>query len=102
VKKFTTFIEFEHSSLCSQGLAIGTYPEPDKFSSHSHILFLYDQFGYCLPPAFMLISCLAYSSTLKMEVTCSSEMSVEFQQTTGRYIPEDRNLQFGYYSPIYP
>jgi hypothetical protein len=31
-----------------------------------------------------LVSCLAYSSSLKMEVTCSSEMSVDFQQTTMR------------------
>jgi hypothetical protein len=29
---------------------------------------------------FMLVSCMAYSSTLKM-VTCSSEMSVDFHQT---------------------
>jgi hypothetical protein len=35
----------------------------------------------------------AYSSTLKMEATCSSEKSVDFQQTTQRYIPEDRTLQ---------
>jgi hypothetical protein len=44
---------------------------------------------HCLLPAFALISILAYSSTLKMEATCSSEMSVDFQLTT-RYIPEDR------------
>jgi hypothetical protein len=37
----------------------------------------------------LLVSCLAYSSTLKMEATCSSETSVYFQRTTGRYIPED-------------
>jgi hypothetical protein len=30
----------------------------------------------------MLISCLAYSSALKMEVTCSSETPVDFQWTT--------------------
>jgi hypothetical protein len=35
--------------------------------------------GLCLPPDFTLISCLAYSSTLKTEATCSSETSVEFQ-----------------------
>jgi hypothetical protein len=35
---------------------------------------------------------LAYSSTLKMEVTCSSETSVDFQRTTRRYIPEERTL----------
>jgi hypothetical protein len=39
-----------------------------------------------------LVSCLAYSSTLKMEATCSSETSVDFQRTTRRYIPEVRTL----------
>jgi hypothetical protein len=34
---------------------------------------------------------LIYSSVLKMEATCSSETSVEFQRTTRRYIPEDTN-----------
>jgi hypothetical protein len=38
-----------------------------------------------------LVSCLAFSSTLKMEATWSSEMSVDFQWTTQRYILEDRN-----------
>jgi hypothetical protein len=33
---------------------------------------------------------LAYSSTLKMEAVCSSEMSVDFQRNVSRYIPEDR------------
>jgi hypothetical protein len=46
----------------------------------------------CLPHAFMLISCLAYFSTLKMEAACSSETPVDFQRTTWRYIPEDRTL----------
>jgi hypothetical protein len=32
-------------------------------------------------------SSLAYSSTLKIEAACSSEMSVEFQRTTRRYVP---------------
>jgi hypothetical protein len=40
----------------------------------------------------MLISCLAYFLTLKMEATCSPKMSVAFQQTTWHYIPEDRTL----------
>jgi hypothetical protein len=31
---------------------------------------------------------LAYSSTLKMEVTCPSEMSADFRRTTQLYIPE--------------
>jgi hypothetical protein len=43
----------------------------------------------CLLPTFMLVSCLAYFSTLKMKAMCSSERLVDFQWTTWRYIPED-------------
>jgi hypothetical protein len=35
---------------------------------------------------------LAYFPTLKVEVTCSSEMPVDFEQTAWSYIPEDTNL----------
>jgi hypothetical protein len=39
------------------------------------------------------VSLSAYSSTLKMKVTCSSaEISVDFERTTRRYIPDDRIL----------
>jgi hypothetical protein len=41
---------------------------------------------------FMLVSCVAYFSNLKMEKTCSFESSVYFQQTARRYIPEDKIL----------
>jgi hypothetical protein len=46
----------------------------------------------CLPPAFTLSSCSAYSPIVKMEATFSSETSVDIQRTTRRYIPEDRIL----------
>jgi hypothetical protein len=36
---------------------------------------------------------MAYSMTLKMEEICSSQMSVDFHQTTWHYIPEDRTVQ---------
>jgi hypothetical protein len=39
---------------------------------------------------FMLVSCLAYSSTLKMKAIFSSKMSIDFQWTTWRSIPNDR------------
>jgi hypothetical protein len=42
-------------------------------------------------PALTLVSFSAYS-TSKMGATCSSETSVYFQRTTGRYIPEDSTL----------
>jgi hypothetical protein len=35
----------------------------------------------------------AMSSNLKMEAASSSEISVEFQLTTRRYVPEDPTLQ---------
>jgi hypothetical protein len=37
----------------------------------------------------MLVPCLAYSSTLKMETICSSETSIDFHRTAWRYIPQD-------------
>jgi hypothetical protein len=43
-----------------------------------------------LPAAYfagcLLVSCLAYSSTLKIEAICCSGMSVDFQRTKRRYI----------------
>jgi hypothetical protein len=41
---------------------------------------------------FTLVSCLTYSTTLKMEVTCCSETSVYFQWTRRLYIPERSTL----------
>jgi hypothetical protein len=42
---------------------------------------------------FVLVSCLAYSSALKNEATCSSETSDDFQRTTYGFIPEDVTLR---------
>jgi hypothetical protein len=47
-----------------------------------------------LAASFMLVSCLAYSSMLKMEASCYSETSVDFQRAKRRYITEDRTLQY--------
>jgi hypothetical protein len=47
----------------------------------------------------MLVSHLVYSSTLKMEAACFSVMSVDFQRTTRRYIPDDSTL-YQYLSEI--
>jgi hypothetical protein len=48
-----------------------------------------------LPPASCLVSCSAYSSTLKMEATCSSETPVDLQRTAWLYIPDTRTLRHG-------
>jgi hypothetical protein len=49
--------------------------------------------GILLAASFMLVSCLACSSTQKMEVTCSSETLVVFSWTAWLYMPEDIILQ---------
>jgi hypothetical protein len=41
---------------------------------------------------FMLVSCFAQSLIMKMKAIYSSETSVDFQQTTRRYIPEDTTV----------
>jgi hypothetical protein len=41
----------------------------------------------------MLVSCLVYSSTLKMDATGSSETSIDFHRSIRRYITEDRILR---------
>jgi hypothetical protein len=54
------------------------------------------QVGTCralLAVCFMLVTCLAYPSTLKMEAIYSSEMSVDVHQTTRPSIPESKTLQ---------
>jgi hypothetical protein len=40
----------------------------------------------------MLVSCLAYSSTLKMEAIFSSKTSLDLQRTTWCYVAEDTKL----------
>jgi hypothetical protein len=51
---------------------------------------------------FMLLCFLGHSLTLKMEATCSFETSVGFQQTTRRYIGEDRTLHDRCYENLEP
>jgi hypothetical protein len=46
-----------------------------------------------LTACFILVSCLAYSSTLRMEAKCSSKPSFDSQYTTQLCIPEDRTLE---------
>jgi hypothetical protein len=43
-------------------------------------------------PAFILVSCSAYSSTLKIEAIYSLETLVDFKQTIWCHIPEDSTI----------
>jgi hypothetical protein len=47
----------------------------------------------CAEQVLLLVSCLAYSYTLNMEATCSSETCFGFHRTTGRYALEERSPQ---------
>jgi uncharacterized membrane protein YozB (DUF420 family) len=47
-----------------------------------------------LAACFIHVSCLAYSSTLKMEAACSSESWVDFLLTAWRCIPKGRTLHY--------
>jgi hypothetical protein len=47
----------------------------------------------CFLPAFTLVSCSAYFSTLKMKAIYASETSVNFQQTTWRSILKDKAIE---------
>jgi hypothetical protein len=49
---------------------------------------------------FMLVSCFASSSTLKMTAACSSE-TAHFQRTTQHYTPYDRTLHYYYLIPLH-
>jgi hypothetical protein len=81
------------SSFCPMGEPTGT----DLLSSIAPLFPMYSEISasrlLCLPSAFKLVPCLAYSSTLKMEATCSSEILVGFQRTTQHYIPVGRTLR---------
>jgi hypothetical protein len=48
---------------------------------------------WVIMPCGLLLSCLAYSSTLQMELTYSSEKSVVFQWTTWHHIAENGTLE---------
>jgi hypothetical protein len=45
-----------------------------------------------LSTAFTMVSRSAYSAALKMETIYFSKMSIDFQRTTQRYVPEDSIL----------
>jgi hypothetical protein len=88
--------EMEERNWVSIGSLVGQIETSALISSHATTEWTNrrreQDIRICLPPAFMLVSCSAYSLTLKMEATHSSETSVEFQRTTRHYVPEDRTL----------
>jgi hypothetical protein len=69
-------------------MGTGWHPGP----SHIYIIPCFDKPYAFLAPCFMLVSCMAYTSTLKMEVTFFSKTWADFQWTTQHYIPEERTV----------
>jgi hypothetical protein len=65
-------------------------PLKSTYVSEKHVGHI---FRFWATPYFMMVSYLAYCSTLKMEAACLSGTSVDFQQTTHRYVPEDGKLR---------
>jgi hypothetical protein len=92
-----------YSSLCSCCFSLVSSTSFCSRSHCSHWLFqkfLYmshlAQFSFHYTTHFdclLLATCLAYSSTLKMEAACHYVMSVNFYWTMSCYIPEDSSLQ---------
>jgi hypothetical protein len=68
---------------------------PGKTAVTEHSIYL-----LCSPPAFTLVSCSTYSSTLKMEAICSSETSVNFERTTRHYTPEGSTFHNHHYENL--
>jgi hypothetical protein len=60
--------------------------------SVKHVPYFVTNVAPLLATRFMLVVCMAYISNVKMEGTCSSETSVDFQQTTRLYFPDDKTL----------
>jgi hypothetical protein len=63
-------------------------PSTSKNKQETSMKLLAKQAGYLLPTSFMLDDCLAYFSTLNMDMTCSSETLVDFQLSTWHYISQ--------------
>jgi hypothetical protein len=68
----------------------GSTNKPDKEPSRALLLRVEELAQHGASCAFTPVAFLAYSSTLKMGVICSSEASIDFQRTTRFEIPEDR------------
>jgi hypothetical protein len=75
-----------------QDWRISHHEADSKFSSFAYSSILkMEATGSSEMSCFMLVFCLACSSTLKLE-TCSSKTSLDFQRTTQRCTPEHRTL----------
>jgi hypothetical protein len=61
---------------------------------------MYDTASALLATVFMLVSCLAFPSNLKMEIKYFSETSIHFQWNTLRYNPADSTRHSHSYEKI--
>jgi hypothetical protein len=77
------FWQYTEYCLLGSNAVCNPFKDNRRFGGTYHLHLL-----LCLSLASTLVSFSAYYSTLKTEVICSSETSVEFQRTTWRYIPK--------------
>jgi hypothetical protein len=63
--------------------------------------FIYWGISDLLPTSHWFLAWLIYSSILNTEATCYFEMSVDFQLSTRRYIPEVKTLLNAFYTCKY-
>jgi hypothetical protein len=72
---------FEDTPACIFETKTVTIPKTSGYNAVQSLKVNLAELSTC----FKLVSCLAYSSVLNMEVTGSPETSFDFQQTTWRY-----------------
>jgi hypothetical protein len=65
-----------------------------------YMLYNGKQVGVKFVACFMLVSCLAYYLTLKMDTICSSKSLVDFHQTMWHYIPDERAVYSHHYANL--
>jgi hypothetical protein len=100
MEKVISYIEFEVLTAVVMKSTIFWYITPcsplkaNRRFGRTYCLQVASRAVLSFPPAFALVSCSAYSWTLKMEAICSYQTSVGFQRTTRRYITKDCTLQF--------
>jgi hypothetical protein len=80
--------QYEVQSFANNGISVKAVGKGSEFEGPTAEVresSIFRDIMQSLTNAFLQVSCSAYSLALKMEATCSSETSVDFQRTTRIY-----------------